>query len=161
MARSTRSADASSDNSGGGVAVAYASPRRSSDPPELVEPILDHLWNEWEDGAGSSRFGLDEDDPNVPEPKSREELLGIFPDEQLLSIRTTNDDGEPLLMDPFDSECMGVPTELQKYYVEHATMVSTWSSPESTDLPEIRRVATALGWRVEEGSFEDLPRYGW
>jgi hypothetical protein len=133
---------------------------RSSEPADLVDPILDHLWEEWADGAGASTFGLDEDDPDLREPKSFEDLSGIFPDDQELSIRVAEENGDPLFMDPFDPDCMGVPKELRRYYVDQSTMMSTWFAPESADLPEIRRVAEGLGWRVEEGSLEDLPHWG-
>ena len=131
---------------------------QASEPPELVDPILDHVWEKWDDGAGASRFGLDEDDPDLPAPKSFEDLSRIFPDEQELTISGA-DGFEPLFMDPFDADCMGVPKELQRFYVDQSTMASTWSAANSDDIPEIRRAAESLGWRLEEGSLEDLPHF--
>jgi hypothetical protein len=32
-------------------------------------------------------------------------------------------------------------------------------SPPSDDLPSIRHDAEELGWRIEEGSYNDLPHY--
>jgi hypothetical protein len=133
---------------------------RSSEPADLVDPILDHLEEEWAFGYGASRFGIDEDDQDLPEVKSLDELSSTFPDERALSIRVRDDDGEPSFMDPFDPECMGVPNELRHFYVEHRGAMSIWFAPESADIPEIRRAAEGLGWRFEEGTLEDLPHWG-
>lgn len=133
---------------------------RSSEPADLVDPIRDYLEEEWAFGAGASKFGIDEENEDLSEPRSLDEFSTTFPDDRELSIPVTEDGGDKLFMDPFDPWCMGVPKELHRYYVDQSTMSSTWFAPRSEDLPEIRRVAEGLGWRVEEGSFEDLPHWG-
>ena len=95
----------------------------------------------------------------MPTPKDMTAFLGTFPDDQPLSVRTANDDGEPILMDPFDPLAMGVPEALHRYYVEHSTMASSWFAPTSEDLNEIRRVAQDLGWKVEQGDWNEVPYF--
>ena len=68
------------------------------------------------------------------------------------------DDGEPTLIDAFDPGPLGVPNELRRFYVTQYGNMSTWLAPSSADLPEIRRVAEGLGWRLEEGDLEDVPQ---
>lgn len=132
----------------------------ANNPPDLVDPIRDYLEDEWAFGAGASKFGIDEENEDLSEPRSLDEVSTTFPDDRELSIPVTEDGGDKLFMDPFDPACMGVPKELHRYYVDQSTMSSTWFAPRSEDLPEIRRVAEGLGWRVEEGSLEDLPHWG-
>jgi hypothetical protein len=132
---------------------------RESRPSELVDPIVQYLWEQWKDPDQREWvFEVDENDVNPPDPQNVEQLLVAFPDDKPLSVPVDGEDG-PTFMDPFDSALMGVPSALDKYYIEQSTMVSMWHSPPSEDLPSIRHDAEGLGWRVEEGSYNDLPHY--
>jgi hypothetical protein len=63
---------------------------RRAEATELVEPVLEFLWDDWEEGEGA--YGDDDDDGdddnNVPLFSSREHILSYFPDEQRLDIET-------------------------------------------------------------------------
>jgi len=126
---------------------------------EIVDPIVDHLWDQWDGGDGAWQFDLAEEYPDLSTTvKGVDAFLSVFPDEQPLEVRTNDDDG-PTFMDPFDPVVMGVPEPLHRFYVEHSTMVSSWSSPSSEDLDEIRQVVEELGWNFEEGDVNELPHY--
>jgi hypothetical protein len=77
---------------------------------------------------------------------------------QVFEINEAADDGEQTLIDAFDPGPLGVPQELRRFYVMQYGMMSRWSAPMSADLPEIRRVAEGIGWRLEEGSMDELPQ---
>ena len=77
---------------------------------------------------------------------------------QAVESSEATDDGEPTLIDAFDPAALGVPNELRSFYVTQYGNMSTWLAPSSADLPEIRRVAEGLGWRLEEGDLEDVPQ---
>jgi hypothetical protein len=81
-----------------------------------IEPILQFLWESWDEGEGAWRSGFDEGAHDLPEFSSRDEFLSYFPDERQLDIESY---GEELrFMDPFDPDTMGVPEELHHFYVE-------------------------------------------
>ena len=132
---------------------------------ELVDPIVQYLWEKWQNKDERDWvFKLDdeavaEELADTPRVQNWEQFLTAFPDDRALSVPTVNEDGEPIFMDPFDSTVMGVPPELYEYYVEQSTMVSMWWSAQSEDLPSIRHDAEELGWRVEEGRYDDFPHY--
>ncbi len=126
--------------------------------PELVDPILACLWDQWNDGAWEFGFGFDEDDPDMPTISDRDALMTAFPDERPLTVTTTDEDG-PIFMDPFDPVAMGVPEGLQGYYVEQSGTLSVWNAPNADDLAEIRQVAEELGWKFEEGNYGEIPHF--
>lgn len=129
----------------------------TSEPKELVEPILEHVWDVWDGGDGASSLGVGDDESDPPGVASVDELLRVFPDERALQIPGLDVNDEPMFMDPFDPECVGVPKELRHFYVDQSTMSSTWWAPSSDDLPKIRAAAELIGWRLEEGTEDDLP----
>jgi hypothetical protein len=143
---------------------------------ELVEPILEFLWDEWEQGEGAygddddaydEDDAVDEDDDddaddknNVPLFSPREDFLSYFPDERRLDIETF--DETPRFMDPFSPHTMGVPEGLHRFYVLHDSGSpggGQWWLADVSDLTEIREEASRLGWDLVEGSLEDLPHY--
>jgi hypothetical protein len=126
--------------------------------PELVDPILASLWDQWNDGPWEFGFGFDEDDPDIPTIRDRDALLTAFPDERPLTVTTTDEDG-PIFMDPFDPVAMGVPEELRGYYVEQSGTLSVWNAPKADDLAEIRQVVEELGWKLEEGNYGEIPHF--
>lgn len=137
---------------------------REGHPSELVDPIVQYLWEKWQDKDERDwvfKLGEEavaEELADAPRVENLEQFLTAFPDDRALSVPVDGDDG-PVFMNPFDSTLMGVPPELDQYYIEQSTMVSMWWSPPSEDLPSIRHDAEELGWRVEEGSYDDLPHY--
>lgn len=74
----------------------------------------------------------------------------------VLEQNETVDDAE--LVAAFDPAQLGVPRELHHFYVIQFGNMTRWRAPMSSDLPEIRREAEGIGWRLEEGSMDDLPQ---
>ncbi|MGH9062662.1 MAG: hypothetical protein ACRD0L_01550, partial [Acidimicrobiales bacterium] len=71
-------------------------------PRELVQRIVDHLWDLWEDGE-CVWFGFDDsEEADLQVVHSLSELLALMPDDRPLEVPTCNGDGEPIFMDPFD-----------------------------------------------------------
>ena len=130
-------------------------------PPEDVEPILQFLWDDWEEGEGAWRFGFDEEEDEVPFFSSRAEFLDYFPDDEELTIETFGDEG-PRFMDPFDPAAMGVPEAMRRFYVEQdggGPASGVWYLANLSGLAEIQAEATRLGLNLVEGSLGDLPHF--
>jgi len=125
--------------------------------------ILQIMWDRWDPQCPEEcgiwdESALEEYYEEEPRVSGIKDLLEAFPSAMPLELPNQNGDGDYIFIDPFNARQMGVPILLfERYYMEHSTMMSTWSSVPRGYLPFVRESASAIGWHFASGDRSDLP----
>ncbi len=113
------------------------------------------VWSTWE--QSEEPFGLDSESDEFAGVTRFEDLLEVVPTAAPVAFTNENGDGELAVVDPFSPVQMGVPWQIrQRYYEEASNMVSSWLVVPGRHFDDVVAAASALGWMVAEGSWDDL-----